>query len=105
MAEMDRDLVTFVNDEDEEMEMEVMDYFMHKGQEYAILSDMCDCEHADDAEAECDCDCEEEHALYIMKVVVDGDNEEFLPIDADMEDELLEVVEALFEEMDEDDKD
>jgi len=106
MSEMDRDLVTFVNDEGEEMEMEILDYFTHKGLEYAILADMCDCDDEDEAE-ECDCeDCEgHAHALYIMKVVVDGDNEEFLPVDPEMEDELLAVVEELFDEMEDEDSD
>ena len=40
-----------------------------------------------------------------MKVVVDGDTEEFIPIDPEMEDELLAVVEDLFDDMDDEDSD
>ena len=106
MSEMDRDLVTFVNDEGDEMEMEILDYFTYKGLEYAILTDVCDCDEEVEPE-ECGCDdCEgHAHAVYIMKVVVDGDTEEFLPIDPEIEDELLAVVEELFDDMDDEDSD
>ena len=60
----------------------------------------CGCEDGDcDCEDE-DCDCETE--VYIMKVVVNGDMEEFLPADEDKMDELSAIVEQMFESWDDD---
>ena len=61
------DLVTFSDEEGNEFEMEVWDYFEHEGQEYAILFDL-ESEQDEDAETE----------VYIMKVTVEGEDEIFL---------------------------
>ena len=45
----ERDIVVFTDDEGNDFELEVMDYFFYNGEEYAVLSD---------ADAE-ECDCEE----------------------------------------------
>lgn len=91
--EDDRDIVVFSDDDGNELELEVVDYFEHEDQEYAVLvdPDSCDCEDED-------CDCETE--VYIMKVVVNGDMEEFLPADEDKMDELSAIVEQMFESWD-----
>ncbi len=93
----ERDFVTFTDDDGNEFELDVIDYFDHKGKEYAVLidakADDCDCE--DD-----DCDCEHETDVYIMQVVVNekDDTEEFVsPADEDM-DELIAIVEQRFAE-------
>ena len=83
-----RDLVTFSDDEGNEFELEVVDYFDYEDQEYAVLIDPeteCDC---DEDEA---CDCATE--VYIMKVVINGEYEELLPADEDMMDVLSKIVE------------
>ncbi|NLI54412.1 MAG: DUF1292 domain-containing protein [Clostridiales bacterium] len=100
--EEQRDLVVFSDDEGNEFELEIVDYFDHEGQEYAVLVDPesgCECE--DD---ECECECEDEHGaeVYIMKIVVNGEYEEFLPADEDKMEELSKIVEARFEAMDDD---
>ena len=41
---------------------------------------------------------EEEAEVYIMKIVTDGDTEEFLPADEDKMDALVEIVEELLSE-------
>ena len=91
------DLVVFNDDEGNELTLEVRDYFFYNGQEYAVLADFCEDEEA------CDCgceDCEHDEGLYIMKVVpVDDDQEEFQPVDESLMDELIEVVQTRFEEM------
>ena len=94
--EDDRDIVVFSDDDGNEFELEVVEYFDHEGQEYAVLVDpeTCDCEDED-------CACETE--VYIMKVVVNGDMEEFLPADEDKMDELSAIVEEMFESWDEED--
>ena len=58
------DLVTFSDEEGNEFQMEVWDYFEHEGQEYAILFDL-ESEQDEDAETE----------VYIMKVTVEGEDE------------------------------
>ena len=100
--EEQRDLVVFSDDEGNEFELEVVDYFDHEGQEYAVLVDPesgcdCGCEHDE---------CDEEHGaeVYIMKIVVNGEYEEFLPADEDKMDELSKIVEARFEAMDDEDE-
>ena len=81
------DLVTFSDDEGNEFQMEVWDYFEHEGQEYAILFDI-ESEQDEDAETE----------VYIMKVTVEGEDEIFLPADEDKMDELTEIVEKMLDE-------
>lgn len=86
--EEERDLITFADEEGNEFTLEVIDYFDYEEQEYAVLvdpEDDCDCE---DEEA-----CEHELGLYIMKIVIDGDYEEFLPADEDKMDALAAIVE------------
>ncbi len=95
--EEERDVVVFSDDEGNEFELDVIDYFEHEGQEYAVLMDLsdvpdCDCEDAD-------CDCAEQD-VYIMKVVVNGDTEEFLPADEDLMDVLSAIVEERLGEID-----
>ncbi len=81
------DLVTFSDEEGNEFQMEVWDYFEHEGQEYAILFDL-ESEQDEDAETE----------VYIMKVTVEGEDEIFLPADDDKMDELTEIVEKMLDE-------
>ena len=104
--EEERDLVVFSDDDGNEFELEVVDYFDYEGQEYAVLVDPeagcecgCGCEHDS---------CEDEHGaeVYIMKIVVNGEYEEFLPADEDKMESLSKIVEERFEAMeDEDDED
>ncbi|HZJ83519.1 MAG TPA: DUF1292 domain-containing protein [Clostridia bacterium] len=87
--EEEKDLLVLVDEEGEEIEMEILDYFAHEDQEYALLTESHeghDCENCDDGE----------HELFIMKVIIDGDMEEFQPVEEDKMEELIETVEALF---------
>ena len=103
--EEQRDLVVFSDDEGNEFELEIVDYFDYEGQEYAVLVDPesgcgcgCGCECDDD---ECDGEHENEHGaeVYIMKIVVNGEYEEFLPADEDKMEALSKIVEERFEAM------
>ena len=88
MEEMERDFVTFTDDDGNDFELDVIDYFEYEGQEYAVLMDLSEeCEH--DEDEECDCG----HDVYIMKIVVNGDMEEFVPADEDKFDVLTAIVE------------
>lgn len=78
----ERDFVVFTDDEGNEFELDVLGYFEYEEQEYAILSDAAE-------------DVEEDFEVYIMKVVVNGEEEEFLPADDDKMDILAEIAEEL----------
>ncbi len=83
----ERDFVTFTDDDGNEFELDVVDYFEYEGEEYAVLMDLSDeCE---------DEECEEEHShdVYIMKVVTEGDEENFVPADEDKFEMLSAIVE------------
>ncbi len=89
----DRDLLIFTDEEGQEITLEVLDYFEYDGEEYALLADADQCAH--DHEHGDECGCDEEVELIIMKVVTDGDTEEFVPVD---EDKLEEIVTFLQED-------
>lgn len=109
----ERDIVTFTDDEGNDLELEVLDYVFYNGEEFAVLTgvsddEACECcdhdhDHGDDCDCE-DCDCEQE--VYIMKVVqIDDDMEEFVPIeDEKLMDALIEIVQKNFEADDEGDE-
>ena len=83
--EMDeRDYVVFQDEEGNEFELDVIDYFEHDGEEYAILMDM-------NVEAEDEEELESE--VYIMKVIVKDDIEEFVPPDDDKYEALIAIAE------------
>jgi len=90
--EDERDLVVFEDDDGNELTMEVLDYFFYEGQEYAILSEAQeDCKECDDS---CE-SCEAEREVVVMKVVPVGDDEEeFVPVDDELSEKLLEMVES-----------
>lgn len=99
--EEERDIVVFKDDEGNEFELEVIDYFEHEGQEYAVLMDPVDVDECECEDEECECEdeeCGDSDELYIMKIVTNGDEEEFLPADDDKLDELIKIVEARFDE-------
>ena len=85
----ERDVVTFTDEEGNEFELDVIEYFEYEGQEYDVLMDLGE----DDAD-----EGEDTAEVYIMKIVVDGDTEEFLPADEDKMDALVEIVEELLSE-------
>lgn len=95
MDNEERDIVVFTDEDDNEIELDVVRYFEHKGQEYAILMDFNEsCDEHDDCDDCCDCGAD----MYIMKVVIDGDFEEFVPVEEEIFDELIDVVENLPDE-------
>ena len=96
MENNELDLVTFRDDSDNEIVMQVLDYFFYEGEEYATLieydpdSDCSACENLS-----CDtCDKGDEPVdVTIMKIVPVGeDMEEFEPIDDDLALKLVEML-------------
>ncbi len=83
--EDERDFVTFTDDDGNEFELDVIDYFEYEDEEYAVLMDLSsECE-----DEECDC----EHDVYIMKIITEGDEESFVPADEDKFDVLAAIAE------------
>ncbi len=99
----ERDIVVFEDEEGGEFELEVVDYFTYKEQEYVILVDADAQEHEHEHAPGEECDCEDTD-MYIMKVIVDGEFEEFMPVEEDMLEELCKVVEEHYSEIAEDDE-
>ena len=106
--EEELDLVTFTDEDGNEFTMEVLEYFFYEGKEYALLAEVeeddCECGACDHDGEECDCGCEEREA-YIMEVVPVGDDEEeFVPVDEELAERLIEMVENQLYDEDEDDE-
>lgn len=87
--EDERDFVTFTDDNGNDFELDVIDYFEYEDDEYAVLMDLSDA----DKEEECGCEKDHSHDVYIMKIVVEGDEENFVPADEDKFDVLSAIVE------------
>ena len=115
--EQEQDLVVLTDDEGNELTLEVLDYFFYNGAEYAVLTDVEEedeaCGECEDEACDCGCGCDcgdecghgPEQSLYIMKVVpVEDDQEEFVPVEDELLDKLIEVVQTRFEEMEDEDE-
>lgn len=104
--EQNQDLVVFVDDAGDEKTMEVLDYFYYEGQEYAVLT-----EYDESAEAHEHCGCcegheHEEQDAFIMRVVPVGeDQEEFVPVEDDLMDKLIDFVQNELYAGDDEDED
>jgi len=91
----EHDIVECTDDEGNTLLLEVMEYFFYNGDEYAVLMDSAsECDHED---------CDEERDMYIMKVLnsisPDGEEmEEFIPVDEDQLDRLVEIVQSHFDD-------
>lgn len=101
--EMTIEVVTFVDDDGNEIEMEIIEEFEHKGEKYAVLAEIEDEEEEEGGECSCactsdeTCDCGADDSLYIFRVVQTDDGEEFQAIeDDDLLDELTVIVEEMF---------
>jgi len=112
--EMEQDFIEGVDEDGNQVLLQVMEYFFYNGEEYVVLADAPECED-EDCEC-CDHECEHEHdhdeelGLYIMKVITSTDEngdemEEFVPVDEDLMDKLIEVVQTNFSMDDDDDDD
>ena len=99
----ERDSIVFEDEEGNEIELDILDYFFYEDQEYAILMDLSGV--PEEGAGSEDGDEDEPQDIYIMKVVTNGDMEEFLPVEDELMDKLSEIAESrLFAEDDEDDE-
>lgn len=96
------EVVTFVDDEGNEFEMEIILEFDHKDKSYALLAEFIDPEdHVHDE----NCDHDHSQSLYIFEVVSNPEGEDFLSIDDDeLMDELSERVDVLLSEFDDEEE-
>src|SRR5690554_5399498 len=100
----ERDILVFTDNDGQEINMEILDYFEYDEEEYAMLVEVEEHEHDDECDHEHEED--EEKNIYIMKVIVDGDTEEFVPVEEEKMDELIEAIQELYDEdMEYDDED
>ena len=89
------EVVTFVDDEGNEFEMEIVEEFDHKSKHYAVLAEFSEHDHEDHTHDE-NCDCDHEESLYIFEVVKGDDGEDFLSVEDDvLMGELSERVEEM----------
>ena len=89
------DIIELEDENGESIELCVERYFFYNGDEYVLLSDRCSAESEDDI------------SHYVMKVQpCEGDEgeemEEFVPVDEDLMDQLIQVAEAIFDEEEDD---
>ena len=88
------DIIELEGENGDVLRLLVERYFFYNGEEYVLLSDEVDLPQG------------EEVSRYVMKVQpVEGedgeDMEEFVPVDEDLMEQLIQVVEATFDEEDE----
>lgn len=103
------DLIEGTDEDGNKVLLQVMEYFFYNGEEYVVLSDAEDpeaedCREADESQDEQDQD--DEINLYIMKVITSTEDngeemEEFVPVDEDLMDKLIQVVQTNFSDDDE----
>ena len=90
--EEERDLVVFEDDAGNQITMEVLDYLFYEGRQYALLSELS--ETCDACETETCEGCETPREAYVMEVVEVGDDmEEFVPVDEELAEKLIDIME------------
>ncbi len=82
------DIVVFEDEQGNEVEFEIQFTFEHKDEQYAVLTEALEEEWTED----------EAPDMFILHVVQNGDEEEFVAVDEDLMDELIQVVEDIFDE-------
>lgn len=112
--EQEVDLIEGTDEEGNKVLLQVMEYFFYNGEEYVVLSDAEEQDEDEDGCCCCECDdpeCEHDHEnevnLYIMKVITSTEEngeevEEFVPVDEDLMEKLIQVVQTNFSDDDED---
>ena len=107
------DIVEGTDEEGNKVLLQVMEYFFYNGEEYVVLGAAEDSEEETCEECEA-CGHEDGHEhetdLYIMKVLTSTEEngeevEEFVPVDEDLMDKLIQVVQTNFSEDDDEDED
>ena len=83
MNDRENDILEFETDDGEQLRLTVLDDLFYEGRQYVILTDAADEDEAEKAE---------DVGIYVMEVrPVDEEEEEFLPVDDDLGQKILEV--------------
>ena len=96
----DLELYVFTDEDGNDVNVQVLDYFFYNGREYAVMTELAEGQEPWTEEG----GDEEEPEIFFMEVKeVDAENVEFLPIEDDaLSDKLFEIVsENYSEELDE----
>ncbi len=95
MSEFEKDIVEMEGEDGAVLKLCVERYFYYNGEEYVLLSDDVEENNV------------EEVSHYVMKVVPDEEEEgmeDFVPVDDDLMDKLVDAAMAVFEDEDEDEE-
>ena len=84
--EEERDVIIVEDEDGQELSLEVIDYFLYDGVEYAVLVEAGANVEDDDVDA------------YMMQIQQDGEDEIFMPVDTEKFDEVSEAYLAMDEE-------
>jgi len=79
----ERDLVTFLDENDNEVVMELIDRFFYEGTEYVVLIDYTEEENDEPTEA-----------IFMAVNPLNDEEEEFLPIDEKLAQKLIELYDS-----------
>ena len=90
--EEERDVIVVEGEDGKELALEVIDYFLYDGVEYAVLVEEGANVEEDDVDA------------YMMQIVQDGEDEVFMPVDPEVFDAVSEAYLAACEEDDEEEE-
>ena len=95
----DLELYVFSDEDGNDVNVQVLDYFYYNGDEYAVMTELAEGQEPWTEEG----GDEEYPEIFFMKVVpVDEENVEFEPVDDELGDKLFEIVNASYEEDGED---
>lgn len=105
MENNELDLVVFKDDNDNEITMEVLDYFFYEGEEYATLTEYdpeSSCNNCSGEDCEGCAEGKQTVDITIMKIVPVGDDEEeFVPIEEELANKLADMLNnGAFDEID-----
>ena len=107
MNEEERVVVEFTGEDGNSLFLEELDTFFYNGEEFAVLGDVEDEEEEGHVHGE-DCDHDHEHNLYIMKMESSKDENgeevvDYSPVEEELMEALIEIVQTRFTEDDEED--
>lgn len=99
------EILVFTDDEGNDVNVQVLNYFYYNGDEYAVLTEVTDGAPACECPPDQPCECEPAEIFFMKVVPVDEENVEFQPVeDEDLADKLFEIISTDYDE-DEDDGD
>ena len=94
--DQEMDMLVFTDDEGNDVNVQVLNYFYYNGHEYAVLAEAgadeaCECPEGEE------CTCEPTEIFFMEVVAIEGDEEnvEFVPVeDEELADKLFEIISA-----------